>query len=190
MLRRAESSSHCHVLGRLLVLRNVEACTCDKTIRPAMLLERSLTPKTFLPTLHPSHRQQNPFKKCLRQAAWILAARAGAKAGSHDTHDVTWPRCNSESSSHCHVLGRLLVLRNVEACTCDKTIRPAMLLERSLTPKTFLPTLHPSHRQQNPFKKCLRQAAWILAARAGAKAGSHDTHDVTWPRCNSLGYRP
>ena len=33
-------------------------------------------------------------------------------------------------------------------------------------------------------------AAWILAARAGAKAGSHDTHDVTWPRCNSLSHRP
>ena len=95
MLRRAESSSHCYVFGKLRVLRNVEACTCDKTIRPAMLLERSLTPKTLLPTLHPSHRQQNPFKKCLRQAAWILAARAGAKAGSHDTHDVTWPRCSN-----------------------------------------------------------------------------------------------
>ena len=27
-------------------------------------------------------------------------------------------------------------------------------------------------------------------AMAGAKAGSHDTHDVTWPRCNSLGHRP
>ena len=29
-----------------------------------------------------------------------------------------------------------------------------------------------------------------LAAMAGTKAGSHDTHDVTWPRCNSLGHRP
>ena len=22
------------------------------------------------------------------------------------------------------------------------------------------------------------------------RQGSHDTHDVTWPRCNSLGHRP
>ena len=96
----------------------------------------------------------------------------------------------AENSSHCHVFGRLRVLRNVEACTCDNTIRPAMLLEGSSTPKTLLPTLHPSHRQQNHFKKYIRQAAWILAARAGAKAGSHDTHGVTWPCCNSLGHRP
>ena len=153
MLRRAESSSHCHVFGRLLVLRNVEACTCDKTIRPAMLLERSLTPKTAHPAPKPSATKS--FQK-IPSAGSVDSGGKGAKAGSHDTHDVTWPRCDSlghrPENSCCGgrkvrrtaMSSEDLVLRNVEACTCDKTIRPAMLLERSLTPKTAHPAPKPS----------------------------------------------
>ena len=163
---------------------------------------------------HPSHRQQSPFKKYLRQASALGRFRAtdlhfrdyvlDGSCGGAEALKGSFPLARpAEYFRYVLKIQYFLIpqepwgLWRSPGDPCGGVL--GTLAEESWGP------LCRSLSGKRGISCCYLQQTWgvifgwveLSAPRSvdfgdkGAlRQGSHDTHDVTWPRCNSLGHRP